>query len=204
MLRSVSGTGSFETVLVVALLAASLVGVARLGDGRRVDTVWTTRESDAAHVVMNLSMAAMHGPLWGPTTRSWVLAVMAVGVLATGLGVLRPPAGPGRRAALVHHLLAFATMGLVVLLGHDPAHGHGHGHGLPGGTPVAVVVAALAVWFAFDLVVTVVVALVGPPARVLPAGVGAPAGRDLAAVRVAAVPHGVMDAAMVVMLLAAL
>ncbi|MBO4239103.1 DUF5134 domain-containing protein [Pseudonocardia alni] len=195
-----SGTGSFEMVLVVALLAASLVGVARLGDGRRVDPVWTTRESDAAHVVMNLSMAAMHGPLWGPTTRSWVLAVMTVGVLAAGLGVLRPPAGPGRRAALVQHLLAFATMGLVVLLGHDPAHGHG----LPGGTPVAVVVVALAAWFAFDLVVTVVVALVGPPTRVLPAGVGAPVGRDLAAVRVAAVPHGVMDAAMVVMLLAAL
>lgn len=202
MLRPVSGMGSFDTVLVAALLAAALVGVARLGDGRRVDTVWTTRESDAAHVVMNLSMAAMHGPLWGPTTRSWVLAVMAAGVLATGLGVLRPPAGPGRRAALAHHLLAFAATGLVVLLRNGP--GHGHGHGLPGGTPVAVVVVALAVWFTFDLVVTVVVAVVGPPARVLPTGVGAPAGRDLAALRVAAVPHGVMDAAMVVMLLAAL
>ncbi|MGW0890247.1 DUF5134 domain-containing protein [Saccharopolyspora sp. NPDC002578] len=194
--------GAPGAALVVVLAAAAAVGAVRLIAGRRIDTVWTTREADAAHLVMNLAMAVMFTSLWGSTARSWVLAVVVAGMLGIGVALARPPAGPGRRAGLTNHLIAFAAMGLAVLVGHSPGHAHGH-DGAPGGA-VSVVVVLLAAWFAVDLVATVVVAVVGPPARLLPAGLAPPAGRDRTALRVASFPHAVMAAAMTAMLLAVL
>jgi hypothetical protein len=213
----VTGSPVVDRALLVLLVVAVGLDVARLARRDALDPVdrhLSGGEALVAHLLMNLAMVVMLTPWWSAPVRTVVLvAVGALAVAFAGLLVagLRVPALRERRPAHGYHLVAAAAMVLAVALmtdhgGHDAMEmgmSTGTAHAAP--SPVVPVVAAvLAGVFALDLVATVLVVAVAPRAALVHAGVGGgPDERSrVARLRVATVPHAVMDAGMAAMLVA--
>ncbi len=212
-----------DGVLLVVLVLAVVLSVGLLVSGRDGALGYLGgRESELAHVLMNAVMAWMLTPLF--TGGAGTLVVVLFGVTAAvfaGLLVLGF-AGPGhwreRRPASAYHLVASLAMvyATVRMTGTGSAH---HGHDMPGmdmsgmdmsgmdmAPPVSGPAWVLAVLFALDAVGTAIVVAAAPDtvlARAAAPGQAAPGPEPglRRRLRVAAVPHVVMDVAMVVMLL---
>jgi hypothetical protein len=203
--------------MLIALLTGVAISTARLVRYRHLEhrcgSYLTGSEADAGHLVMNLVMATMLGPWSVAQLRVGVLGVLALLTTAFGallIGNLVRPSGSdqSRRATLVYHLLAAATM--VYTAAAMPAGMADMGSS----TPIAL--NALAVVFALDAVVTAAIVLAAPDIALAATARPAPrnhsrsrtapattAGvdRNRLALRVASVPHLAMDMAMVLMLL---
>ncbi|WP_028934922.1 DUF5134 domain-containing protein [Pseudonocardia spinosispora] len=194
------------TLLLVALLVGAAISAWRLlhRDRRPAELAYlTSPESDAAHVVMNLTMAAMLLPGYGASWRVPLLVVLgatAVALLVL-LGVRIALPGPGA-GSLVYHLLASAAMIYAVVIMPDMSMGSmGSMHHMAS-TGVTLTAMALAALFALDAVLTAGIVVFAPRTALAVAGGGAVDGGGATTLRIAAVPHLAMDVAMVVMLAA--
>ena len=206
---------------------ARLVARWRARGVAEVDSYLSSHDAGTAHLVMNLGMAVMVTPWWSAGLRIALLVVFGAlaaviaALLARGAWVPTARAGAERPAQL-YHLLAAATMvyatALMPVAAADMA---GMGGTATAETSVAgppVLAWVLAVLFALDGLATAVLGL-GLPGRVVATsapvptggrgdggggGVAAPPRPTTAArrtVRLASVPHLIMDVGMVWMLL---
>jgi len=202
--------------VLIALLAGAAISATRLvryrHRGDRHASYLTDREADAGHLVMNLAMAGMLGPWFGPGVHLGIIGLLAG--LAAALAALltknlvRPKeGGRNRGAALGYHLLAAATMLYATAAMPTTAMSE-----MGSTDPIAMKI--LAALFAIDAVATAVVALAAPDVAVAAMArsastntpsPGAAAAtlieRERAELRVASLPHLAMDVAMVLMLL---
>ncbi len=197
-----------------ALVALLLIGVMvsawrlvheRAAESQSASMLSVSRETDAAHLLMNGLMAWMLVPWAGVVSRLIInLTFGAVMLWFAGLLVaeLRRPARPDRatrRAKLGsywYHLVASSTM-LYAALAIPGGMGM---HEMPGMTMKPSRIAyALAAVFLLDLLVTAVVVVFFPGALGKAAGIASPLSRS---VRFASIPHIIMDAGMISMLFA--
>jgi hypothetical protein len=172
---------SLDALVLVALLVGAAISAGRLLRRPRPPAsggaYLAGPEADASHLVMNLAMALMLTPWYGRTVLLAVLGLLAVTLAAL---LARTP-----RGALAYHLVAALAMLYAVAAGHAVPR---------------VVLVVLAGGFALDAVVTASVVLFAPRAGVRLAGTGGLV-VDPGELRIASVPHLVMDVAMVAMLL---
>src|SRR5262249_55076352 len=112
-------------VLAAALFAATGLSGWRLWFPRRAaetDYYLDSRESDAAHLLMNGSMGVMLTPAWTPSTAGVVLALYAFAGLVFGARLVilalndnsAAPAADGRFGATLYHAAALAALALAV------------------------------------------------------------------------------------------
>lgn len=188
-----TGAPLLDGLLLAALLVAVVVGAAGLLRGRPVDRYLSSRSAETGHLVMNVVMAAMLTPLWTGAVRTTGLLVLgALGLVYAALLVRGGPARP----AHVFHLVAAGAMLFAVLA----ADHHGM-MDMAMAVPVwqSTVAWVLAALFALDAVATTGVVALAPRAALA----GAPSSAGIRTLRVASLPHVVMDLGMVAMLVMA-
>lgn len=188
-----TGSTVLDGLLLAALLVAVVVSVAGLLRGRPVDRYLSSRSAETGHLVMNLVMVAMLTPWWTGAVRT--LGVLVLGALAVGFAALLVRGGPARLAHVFHLVAAGAMLFAVLATDH---HGMMDMTAAVSGwqSTVAWVLAAL---FALDAVATTGVVALAPRAALA----GTPSSAGIRTLRVASLPHVVMDLGMVAMLVMA-
>jgi hypothetical protein len=187
----VTGSPVLDGLLLAALLVALVVGGAGLLRGRPVDRYLSSRSAETGHLVMNLVMAAMLTPWWAGSVRTAGLVVL--GALAVGFAALLVRGGPARPAHLFHLVAAGAMIFAVLATDH-----HAMTMDMSTAAPVwrSTVAWVLAALFALDAVATTGVVVVAPRAALA----GTASSSRIRSLRVASLPHVVMDLGMVTML----
>ena len=198
-----------STPLAIVFLLAAIFSVVEFVRSRRaaeIESYIADREAQATHVLMNGGMAAMFAPTFSAAIERGIVITygIAIAALAVRLALLvaqRKPAITTRVAGTVYHALGLTAMIYAIRL--MPADMRGM---MMASTWPALV---LGVIFALDGVATAL--LIGLFPKVMmrmeraidgSASVLNPRdARTLRAIRVAAIPHCIMDAGMVLMLL---
>ncbi|GAA4833677.1 hypothetical protein GCM10023201_22260 [Actinomycetospora corticicola] len=187
-----TGSAALDGLLLAALLVAVAVSAVGLLRGRSVDRYLTTPSAETGHLVMNVVMVAMLTPWWGGALRTAGVVVLAV--LALGFGALLVRGSPSRPAHLFHLVAAGAMLFAVLTTDHDHLTMTMAVTAPAWQSTVAWVLAAT---FLLDAVLTTGLVALAPRTALA----GAPAtASTVRTLRVASVPHVVMDLGMVAML----
>jgi hypothetical protein len=188
----VTGSAALDGLLLAALLVAVAVSAAGLLRGRSVDRYLTTRSAETGHLVMNVVMVAMLTPWWGGAVRTAGVVVLAV--LALGFVVLLVRGSPARPAHVFHLVAAGAMLFAVLTHAHDMMT---MDMAMPVPAWQSTVAWILAAAFLLDAVLTTGLVALAPRTALA----GAPATTTtVRTLRLASVPHVVMDLGMVAML----
>lgn len=189
-----TGAPLLDGLLLAALLVAVVVGAGSLLRGRPVDRYLSSRSAESGHLVMNVVMAAMLTPVWTDAVRTAGLVVL--GALAVGYAALLVRGGPARPAHVFHLVAAGAMLFAVLAANH-----RGMTMDMAMAVPVwqSTVAWVLAALFALDAVATTGVVALAPRAALA----GTPSSAGIRTLRIASLPHVVMDLGMVAMLVMA-
>ncbi len=200
-------------ILVLLLVFGALLSAWRAfapGSGRGFNII---RQTDAAHLLMNAGMAVMftawHGRLWAAGI-SLLYGMMALGfLLALGLEFLRTHVD--RKARLgtyfYHFIATMAMLYLIWLMQAAPQPMAAmSGMVMPAThTHPPLLAEMIGIAFALDGLLTVIVVVFSPTlAASATALAGEAASTTPGALRIAAVPHVIMDLGMAAMVLAML
>ncbi len=165
------------------------------------ESYFAGREAQATHVVMNGGMAAMTlRPVASMTEAVTIACLVAVAVLVVRLLLERRAADGGRSFATIYHLLSLAAMVYAIQIMPPMTSGIGHMSAIPVGWAAWT----LTVLFLLDGAITLALGLLMPRLLLRLEGATATATADdrvVSLIRLSSLPHLVMDAGMVVMLL---
>lgn len=207
-----------STPLALFYLLTALFSAGELSRSRgaaEVESYIADREAQATHVLMNGGMAMMFADFYSPVLGHGILIgySVAIAVIAVRLFVLltrRHAAVTNRIAGSLYHAVSLATMIYAISVMPMDAASMGTMGGMPMASNGSALLNALAAIFALDGIATV--ALVGLFPKLLIRmkrridGAGSVLRvhdtRTLRAIRLAAIPHCIMDLGMVLMVLA--